>query len=207
MAGMDKTDLITKAFEAGLDLAQNGQQSRDWSSLTLIEVAAHANIKMADLYNIADKDTLTDTLESWADNAMSSEAADLEDTPRERLFEAREASPTRLAALLKARRKSARWALACAGLDNGTPALKTARVLGTAWVIAKTEQAWRKDESGDFAHTMATIDAELTNAQERLKRFESLSRFASRANDQAPSSKPEDTFEPEAPQDVPTDPA
>ena len=224
MVDMEKTDLIIKAFEAALDLAQNGQDSRAWASLTLIEIANHANIKMADLYNIADKDTLTDTLEGWADCAMSAEAADMDDTPRERLFDvimyrfehmephrlailslmkARETYPARLAALLKARRKSARWALACAGLDTGTPAIKTARAFGIAWVIAKTERAWRKDESGDFARTMATLDAELTSAQERFKRFESLSRFTPKT-DQAAT--PGETSEPEARQGQ-TDPA
>lgn len=211
---MEKHDLITRALEAALDLAK----TQSWSSLTLIEIAKHGDISMAELYNVADKDTLTDALEHWADGAMSAEAADMDDTPRERLFDvimrrfehmephrlailtlmkARDRAPVRLANLLKARRGSARWALSCAGLDDGSQTVQTANILGTAWVIGKTETAWRKDDSGDFARTMATLDAELTSAEERLNRLRKLTGKKSRGEHQSHTT-PENASEPEA---------
>ena len=197
-------------LEAALTLAAD----RPWRDITLLEIAKEAGLDIADLYGVADKDTLMDALESWADKAMSAEASDPEETPRERLFDtimrrfehfeahragvlslmkARDKSPQRLAALLGARNTAAEWALACAGLDQGTQAERTARKLGVAWIIGKTERAWRGDESGDFARTMATLDAELVAAEERLDRF---SRFTRRRK---PSSS-EETSPPEAPQ-------
>lgn len=205
--------LMTRALEAALALAQ----TKPWHAVTLIDIAAHADMAMSDLYGVVDKDKLTDALESWADGAMSAEAADMDDTPRERLFDiimrrfehmepfragllpimqARERSPARLAALLKARRASAQWALSCAGLDHGTGTERAARTLGIAWVIGKTERAWRRDENEDFARTMATLDAELTRAEERLAR---LSRFS--RHDKAPNATKAATSAPEARQE------
>ena len=135
-ANTDNSPLIEIALKSALELAGE----RDWNKLTLIEIAENADISMTDLYGIADKDDLTDALESWADKAMSGEDIDMDGTPRERLFDvimrrfeamedyragvlalmrARDRAPARLAALLKARGKSARWALSCAGLDQG----------------------------------------------------------------------------------------
>ena len=214
MPNTQETQSITKAaLKAALELACD----KPWSDLTLIEIAKHAGIAMSDLYSLADKETLSDALEAWADEDMSAEAADMEDTPRERLFDVimrrfekmeayrkgilsimrvRDRSPARMANLLKARRASAKWALSCAGLDNGASTSQAAKTIGIAWVIGKTERAWRKDESGDFARTMATLDAELTLAEERLGRFE---RFTGTAPKTANTAKPEATSSPEAP--------
>lgn len=219
------TDLVLyRALEAALELAQ----SRSWASLTLIEIAAHGSIDLADLYGVASKDTLTDALESWSDRAMSAEPIDQEDLPQERLFDvimrrfehmepyraailslmqARNRSSQRRLALVGARHKSADWALSCAGLDHGSAAEHTAQKLAIAWIIGRTERAWRKDESGDFAQTMAVLDAELKKAEER---FDRLRRFRGRAKPEASAQadpvKPEKTSAPEAPPGE-TDPA
>jgi len=207
--------IVIRTLEAALKLAE----TRKWQAITLIEIAASANIPLSDLYGLADKDTLTDTLEGWADTAMSAEAIDPEDTPRERLFDvimrrfehmesrragvltlmqARDRAPTRLAVLLHARKVSAQWALACAGLDLGSSVEQSARTLGLARLIGKTERAWRKDESGDFARTMATLDAELLSLEENLKR---LGRFSRKPAGQTPSpAKQEETSSHEGPQ-------
>jgi len=206
--------IVSRALSAALELAN----TRKWQSITLIEIAAAATLPMSELHGLADKDTLTDALEGWADEAMSAEAIDLDETVRERLFDvimrrfeqmetqragvlslmqARDRSPARLAALLQARRTSAGWALSCAGLDNGNNAQRTARVLGIAWAIGKTERAWRKDESGDFARTMATLDAELSLIEERLSRF---ARFSSQPSGEASSAKQEDASPHASPQ-------
>lgn len=206
--------ILHTTLEAALTLAAD----RPWKEIKLLEIAEAAKVDIADLYGVADKDTLMDALESWADKAMSAEASEPDETPRERLFDtlmrrferfeehragvlslmkARDKSAQRMAALLGARSTAAQWALACAGLDQGTPTERAARKLGVAWIIAKTERAWRSDESGDFARTMATLDAELVNAEDRLKRF---SRFTRRRNTSGSSPSSAETSPPEAPQ-------
>jgi AcrR family transcriptional regulator len=212
-ANKDYSTLIETALKSALELAGE----REWNRLTLKDIAAHAGLSMSDFYGLVDKDSLTDALESWADKAMSSEDADMDETPRERLFDvvmrrfetmeayragvialmhARERAPARLTALVKARTKSARWALSCAGLDQGAGVEQTAKILGIAWAIGKTERAWRKDDAGDFARTMATLDAELTLAEERYGR---LQRFGGANRKPSSQAKPEETSSPEAP--------
>lgn len=206
MTGVNR---IYKLLEAALDLASE----EGWDALTLARIAEAADEDMATLYGVADKPALMEAADSWADAAMSAEPADMDDSPRERLFDvimrrfekmetrragmltllkARDRSAGQRTVLLKTRNTSAGWALAAAGLDDGTMAELTARRLGVAWVIARTEKAWRKDESGDFARTMATLDAELAMADERLQR---LGRF--RRKRSAPT--PEASSPPEAP--------
>lgn len=221
MSATPHKDLQARILEAAIDLAQ----TRQWATLTLIEIAKHADIPMADLYGVTDKNSLCDALEPWSDQAMSAEAADMEDTPRERLFDvimnkfehmephrsgllsimqARDRSPRRIGALLKARKASAEWALCCAGLDSyGSGTERTATILGVAWVIGKTERAWRQDDSADFARTMATLDTELTNAEERLarlRRFSGKSHANPATDDTYANIMPEESSEPEAPQ-------
>jgi len=210
--------IVIHALEAALELAS----TRTWQAITLIEIAAKADIPMSDLYGVADKDTLTDALESWADTAMSEEAADLEDTPRDRLFDvimrrfehmetrragvlalmqARDKSPARLANLLQARKASAQWALSCTGLDHGNNTEWAAKLLGIVWAIGRTERAWRKDESGDFARTMATLDEELASGEDRLRRLGRFTRppSASTPQSNAAPATPEGSTQPEAP--------
>lgn len=200
--------VLQTALEAALNIAAE----RPWNDITLIEIAKQANIDIADLYGVADKDAVLDALEGWADKAMSAESCDADDTPRERLFDtimrrfelfeehragvlsllkARDKSPQRLAKLLGARSRSAQWALACAGLDEGRQSQRAARQLGVAWVIARTEHAWRKDESGDFARTMATLDTELASAEERLQTLARMTGRHRRKSNQAETSPPE----------------
>lgn len=209
--------LIIRALEAALSLSQ----IKAWKIITLVEIAAHADISLSELYGITDKDRLIDALEGWADGAMSSERADMKDTPRERLFDIimrrfehmepyregllpimrlRDRAPTRLAALVQARKASAQWALICAGLDHGSGAERAARGLSVAWAIGKTERAWRSDTGGDFARTMATLDAELAMAEDRLSglarfsgTFGSVHHRAREAHSSAPEVRPEET--------------
>lgn len=162
---------------------------RSWQEITLVDIAEASGSSLSSLYATADKSALAKQLESWADVAMSAEACDIEDSPRERLFDVimrrfetleteragvlslmkwRSTSPRLRAELLRARTHSANWALACAGLDTLGPLETRATSLGLAWVIAQTEKVWRQDEGGDFARTMAMLDAELIAAEERL---------------------------------------
>jgi hypothetical protein len=56
--------------------------------------------------------------------------------------------------------KSARWLLALAG-ENADPA----RVQALALVLIQARAAWRGDEAGDFAKTMAALDKGLRRAE------------------------------------------
>ena len=126
---------------------------------------------------------------------MLTDSIDMDDSPRERLFEAfmrrfeamephrdgitslmnaRDGMPFRRRALLTARRKSAHWALVCSGLDTLTGTEKTLKEIGLVWVLRQTELAWRRDTDGMFTHTMATLDEELALLAERLQRTEAV---------------------------------
>ena len=49
--------------------------------------------------------------------------------------------------------------------EGGSRALKTAN---TAWVIAQTDLAWRRETSTDFTRTMSKLDKELKDADGRM---------------------------------------
>ncbi|MEO9970804.1 MAG: hypothetical protein ABJG15_13470 [Hyphomonadaceae bacterium] len=185
---------------------------RSWQSISLIDIAEAAGTPLSDLYTTAGKPALAKQLDPWADLAMSSEASDPEDSPRERLFDVimrrfetfeteragvlslmswRNASPNLRAELLRARIHTANWALACAGLDTLGPLETRATSLGLAWVVGQTEKAWRQDEGGDFARTMATLDAELINAGERLAALKRIAPNSRRKSTKHPAKEEE----------------
>lgn len=187
----DRSSIIEQGLVAVLELA--GETS--WAQLKLSQIAAKADVPLSDFQGVAGKDELADAVEGYFDREMSSEGVASEGTPRERLFEAimlrfeamesyragllslmkfRETSPSRLAHLVAARRKSAEWALVSAGLDDDTVAAKTIKVVAVGYVIAMTERAWRKEDSPDFTKTMSALDRELRQVEEKLgwlKRF------------------------------------
>jgi len=211
---IDKPAAEFATLEAALQLA--GELS--WLDISLTDIAEAAGASLSDLYETGEKSALAKQLEPWADLAMSSEAADMEDSPRERLFDVimrryekletqragvlslmkwRDGSPRLRAELLGTRNRSAGWALACARLDTLKPLETRATTLGLAWVIGQTDRAWRQDNSGDFARTMATLDAELILAEDRLT---ALKRFAP---GRRPNNKPSTAAEPDKPEAPP----
>lgn len=187
----DRPDIIERGLIAALELAED----TSWSGLTLSQIATKADLTLGDFHGVASKDDLADAAESYFDKAMSSEDVPSDAVPRERLFDVimlrfeamepyragllsllkfRETSPSRLAHLVGARRRSAEWALVSAGLDDETTAAKTLKILAVGYVIAMTERAWRKEDSTDFARTMSALDRELRQTEEKidwLKRF------------------------------------
>lgn len=200
---------------AMLETALKLAGERSWQDITMIDIAEAADTPLSELYSIEGKLALAKDLEAWADLAMSADACDAEDTPREQLFDVimrrfetfetqragvlslmkwRDRSPVLRARMLRARAASANWALACCGLDTSGPLEARATSIGLAWVIGQTERAWRQDDSGDFARTMATLDAELLTAEERLS---ALKRLA--PNRKARSAKAATPDTPEAP--------
>ena len=183
---MAPTDtIIEQGLLAALDLAA----TRPWSELTLVEIATKAGLTLNDFHGIATRETLADAVDAHFDRAMSAESIATDDLPRERLFDVimlrfeamedhraglksllryRETQPSILLRLPAARAASARWALASAGLDDDSGAPLSLKVLAIAFVIARTERAWRKETSGDFALTMAALDTSLRAAEERM---------------------------------------
>jgi len=180
-----KETIIRKGVDAALKLAAENP----WAELTLAEIAAEAGLELSEFHDVADKADIAAAIEGVLDKAMSVEGADMEDTPRERLFDVimlrfeemethrgallslqhyRERNPRRLAKLGRARMKTARWALACAGLDGQSDVPMSVRAAGLAWTLSRTERAWRKEESADFSRTMAELDKQLRAAEERI---------------------------------------
>lgn len=203
---------------ATLETALQLAGERSWQEITLIDIAEAAGASLSELYATVGKPALAKQLEPWADLAMSAEGCDSEDSPRERLFDVimrrfekfeteragvlslmkwRDGSPKLRAELLRARTQSANWALACAGLDTLGPLETRATALGVAWVIGQTERAWRQDDGSDFARTMATLDAELITAEDRLSALKRFTPNAKTTSSAAAKAAEPDT--PEAP--------
>ena len=183
--------LKRKALEAALLLAE----TRAWSQVTLAEITAEAGLSLADLHGVTDKDRLSAAVEPMLDQAMSEGSLDPSETPRTRLFDVlmmrfeamedrrdgvmsflrwRDGSLSGLALRVKAREATARWAIACAGLDGESSLIKGGMQLGLIWAIAQAERAWRSETSPDLTRTMACLDAELLKLEARLKRVAGL---------------------------------
>lgn len=181
-------DILQKGLVAALELAAEQR----WDDLTLSEIANRAGLTLDDFHGRATKQTLADYAEPYFDRAMTREGVDMDDTPRERLFDVimlrfeamepyrdglkslmawRERSPLRIARQLAARRRSAEWALIAAGLDGSGPMPSGLRAIGVAWAMAQAEYAWRKETDPGFARTMAALDKELRKAEERQGAF------------------------------------
>ena len=179
-----KETIIRKGVEAALKLAEENP----WGELTLSDIAKEAGLELSEFHGVADKRDIAAAVEPMLDKAMSAEPADIEDPPRERLFDVimlrfekmeehragllslqhwRERNPARLAKLAKSRVNTARWALASAGLDAQGDLPLGLRAAGLAWILARTERAWRKETSADFSRTMAELDKQLREADER----------------------------------------
>ncbi len=78
--------------------------------------------------------------------------------------------PTLLAAAHQRHVRCARWVLALAGLEaDGMTGQARAQGLGV--IIGQARAAWRGDEAGDFAKTMASLDKNLRRAEEMFGRW------------------------------------
>jgi len=206
------SELIEKGLIALLDLA--GETA--YESLTLSDIAAKAGISLSEFYGVATKQSLLEAVEPYFDKVMSSEGIDLEETPRERLFDVimlrfeameayrpgllaimswRDRQALQLAKLVAARKASADWALVAAGLDDDDGVPKDLRAVALAWVIGKAERAWRKETDPGFARTMASLDRELRQMEDRASW---LKRFTGRRSDehQAPDEGSGEAYQP-----------
>ncbi len=178
------TDVEGTVVAAALTLAAD----RSWSGLALAEIAAEAQIGLADLYrSFPSKSAILETFVRRIDAAMIALPGEADAAPRDRLFEvlmhrfdllapykpglkglAREARRGRLDVLALACRlpRSLRWMLEVAGIGGtGLKGAVRLRMLGFAYLA--TMRVWLEDDSPDLARTMATLDR-------ALKRIEPL---------------------------------
>ncbi len=183
---MTRDEIIEQGVRAALKLAE----TEKWGSLSLAAIAKEAGLALKDFHGVADKDDLSAAVEPLFDAGMSEGSVDPEETPRTRLFDVimmrfeamedvrdgavsylrwRDRSFDGLALRLKARAASAKWALACAGLDGSSKIPRGVQVAALGWAIAQTERAWRQELSEDLSQTMAALDAELIKLEERLE--------------------------------------
>jgi AcrR family transcriptional regulator len=175
--------LVDQAAEAALSLAAD----RRWDQISLREIALAAGAPLADLYaatpgKIALLDHLSRSLDA---RALASAEADTSAETIDRLFEAVMArleamEPHRTALISIARSegllalaprlpRTAKALLEAAGIDTGgvRGALRLAAMTG---VWTRVLQVWRDDE-GALNRTMAEIDTQLKQINQRLSRL------------------------------------
>lgn len=178
--------IIEKGVRAALTLAE----TEKWDRLTLADIASEAGLDLADFHGVADKQALTLAVEPLFDAAMSEGSLGHEESARTRLFDVimmrfeameevrdgvmsylrwRDRSLDGLSLRLKARAKTAKWALACAGLDGSSALPRGVQYAAIGWSMAQAERAWRQETSADLSRTMAALDAELIKIEERLE--------------------------------------
>ena len=183
---MTRDEIVQKGVEVSLKLAE----TRRWRDLSLHEIAQEAGLSLADFHTHADKDTITAAVERTFDAARSEGSFDPEETARTRLFDVimmrfeameevrdgamsylrwRDRSLDGVALRLKGRAATAKWALACAGLDGARRLPRGVEIAALGWAIAQAERAWREETSADLSRTMAALDAELIKIEERME--------------------------------------
>lgn len=188
-------DIQDKIVPAALKLAAE----RPWKDITLGQIAGEAEVSMPDLYDLGSKTALLSEIDAWLDRACGAEPVDMEETPRERIFDVAmlrfEAMEDHRAAIMsireswmrrpaartlaaKRRMKTAQWVLTCSG--ETSPLLFKARAAVLSGILFRAEQAWAKEEGEDFTRTMAQLDRDLRDVSGWAAR---LSEFPFRKKD------------------------
>lgn len=183
---MTREEIIHKGVEAALKLAE----TEKWTAITLAAIAEEAGLSLKEFHLHADKDVLSAAVEQVFDAGMSEGSFDPEESARTRLFDVimmrfetmetvrdgamsflrwRDRSVDGLGLRFKGRAATAKWALACAGLDGASKIPRGVQVTAVAWAIAQAERAWRQETSPDLSRTMASLDAELIKLEERAE--------------------------------------
>jgi len=163
-----------------------------WRDLTLAKLAQAAARPLSDFYG-ASLGEAVDCVEEAFDRAIAGNMDQLDPSQsvRDRLFELimrrfeamephRKAvlsmehgvdrDPTLLAVAHQRHVRCARWVLALAGLEaDGVTGQARAQGLGV--IIGQARAAWRGDDAGDFAKTMASLDKNLRRAEEMFGRW------------------------------------
>jgi hypothetical protein len=173
---------------AALSLAAAGP----WREMTLVKLADAANRPVADFYGASLWEAV-DCVEEAFDRAIGDnlDRLDPAQSVRDRLFElimrrfeamephraavlamehGVDRDPTLLASAHQRHVRCARWVLALAGLEaDGMTG--QARGQGLGVIIGQARAAWRGDDAGDFAKTMASLDKNLRRAEEMFGRW------------------------------------
>ncbi|MFT3727579.1 MAG: hypothetical protein QM759_07140 [Terricaulis sp.] len=163
----------------------------NWREATLAELSEATGRPLADLYGASLWEAV-DCVEEAFDRAIADGAPlDPGQSVRDRLFDlvmrrfeamephraaviAMEAGvdrdPILLASVHQRHVRCGRWVLALAGLEaDGMTGQARAQGLGV--IIGQARSAWRGDDAGDFAKTMASLDKNLRRAEEMFGRW------------------------------------
>lgn len=173
---------------AALQLAAAGP----WREATLAKLAHAASRPVSDFYG-ASVGEAVDCVEEAFDRAIADNTDQLDpaQSVRDRLFElimrrfeamephraalmameqGQDRDPVMIAAAHQRHVRCARWVLALAGLEaDGMTGQARAQGLGV--IIGQARAAWRGDDAGDFAKTMASLDKNLRRAEEMFGRW------------------------------------
>lgn len=173
---------------AALTLAAAGP----WREVTLVKLAHQSARPVSDFYGASIGEAV-DCAEEAFDRAIAdnTDTLDRGQSVRDRLFElimrrfeamephrtavlameqGVDRDPTLLAAAHQRNVRCARWVLALAGLEaDGMTGQARAQGLGV--IIGQARAAWRGDDAGDFAKTMASLDRNLRRAEEMFGRW------------------------------------
>jgi hypothetical protein len=172
--------------------ALSAAASAPWRETTLAQLADMAGRPVSHLYG-ASLGEAVDCVEEAFDRAIADnmEGLDPAQSVRDRLFElimrrfeamephrpavlsmeqGVDRDPTLLAAAHQRHVRCARWVLSLAGLEaDGMTGQARAQGLGV--IIGQARAAWRGDDAGDFAKTMASLDKNLRRAEEMFGRW------------------------------------
>lgn len=173
---------------AALSLAATGP----WREVTLVQLAHAASRPVSDFYGASLGDAV-DAAEEAFDRAIGDNLDELDpnQSVRDRLFElimrrfeamephraavlameqGGDRDPVLMAAAHQRHVRCARWVLALSGLEaDGMTG--NARAQGLGVIIGQARAAWRGDDAGDFAKTMASLDKNLRRAEEMFGRW------------------------------------
>jgi len=163
-----------------------------WREATLAKLAHASARPVSDFYG-ASLGEAVDCVEEAFDRAIADNMDQLDpgQSVRDRLFElimrrfeamephrsallamdqGADRDPTLLATAHQRNVRCARWVLALAGLEaDGMTGQARAQGLGV--IIGQARAAWRGDDAGDFAKTMASLDKNLRRAEEMFGRW------------------------------------
>ncbi len=179
------SDRNKKIIDSALYLAEN----QGWEYTTLRDIAEHAQISAADLYDvIEDKNDIIVILGRMIDKKLMADidiSSDASNSAREHLFdimmdryealnehrdgicailESFKCDPKQMIIAMPHLCKSMSWMLEISGIE--TAGIKGAmKVIGLTGVYLKVLRVWIKDESDDLSKTMAYLDKTLERAE------------------------------------------
>ncbi len=204
----DDVDPTRRILEAAMDLAAE----RGWRDLPLAEIAARAEVPLADLLRrFPNKTEILAGIGRVADDAMleGDMSMDAGEPARDRVFdrvmrrfdallpfrpglarvyEELPRDPLPVLSLGPRLGRSMAWALESAGVPAGG-LLGLARTKALSVIYMRAMRAWFRDDSADLSRTMASLDGQLRRLEE-LTTFMSPGRGPRPGMGDAPSSPP-----------------